>query len=471
MLRDRSRHSIKTIVLALVLFTIPRVCFGQHGAGGGHVGGASPIGGPLGSGGKATGVAAKDDLRDFHEVLAVQASAEQMAAFAEILRNTAAAAAELKALENQFADSQAPSVLASHNKALEDALESTRILNRKFLVGFSPAQKSGLKIITKRLLKSDSELEQQAKAVDQAVESNAAAPQRSSSAQNLDRALVSFQRAQLDLGDEMSIPTATGAPDLTFNMTPIRNTFKIANQPVTLITSGIISKSDSESGQNTFAVALTEDLSDVQLRFADLLRLKLDKTDGCGERIVIQTAQLDPQGATGLAVVQLHYERWTCVTLFGREDVNEIVEGNGTIEVTLTPQVAEDGTLHLIAHIGRVDAEGLVGDLLRSGSVGEAMRDRIAESILAALSQGGDFKMALPPASRSYASLRSAQFQGAGSGKLMLALKGEIRVSNEQLPALTSELEEASQGQAPQVQTVPGPLLVRPAAPQEPVSR
>ena len=38
--------------------------------------------------------------------------------------------------------------------------------------------------------------------------------------------------------------------------------------------------------------------------------------------------------------------------MFGRESMNEIVEGNGTIEVKLTPAVAEDGSLRLSAQIG-----------------------------------------------------------------------------------------------------------------------
>jgi hypothetical protein len=130
--------------------------------------------------------------------------------------------------------------------------------------------------------------------------------------------------------------------------------------------------------------------------------------------------------------------------MFGRESMNEIVEGNGTIEVKMTPAVADDGTLRLLAQIGHIDAEGLVGELLRTGTVGEALRDKISESVLFALRQGGDLRAALPPGARSYATLRRAQFQGTGSGKLMAVLEGELRVSNENLIAITSELKERS---------------------------
>jgi hypothetical protein len=124
--------------------------------------------------------------------------------------------------------------------------------------------------------------------------------------------------------------------------------------------------------------------------------------------------------------------------------MNEIVEGNGTITVKLTPAVAEGGTLQLRAEIARVDAEGLVGELLRTGVVGEALRDKISELVLSALRQGGDFKTALPTEARSYATLGKAQFQGTGSGRLIARFDGDIRVSNENLAAVTGALQERS---------------------------
>jgi hypothetical protein len=143
-------------------------------------------------------------------------------------------------------------------------------------------------------------------------------------------------------------------------------------------------------------------------------------------------------------VVQLHFERWAC---FGRDTMNEMAEGNGTIEVKLTPSVGEDGTLLLVAEIGRVDAGGLVGELLRSGSLGGTVRDTVAQAVLFAMRSGGDFKVTLPASAQGYATLRHAQFQGTGSGKLMAVLDGEIRVSDEKATALTSELKGRSSSQ------------------------
>jgi hypothetical protein len=456
----------KATRILLTLIAFPLGALAQHGGGGGHMGGTNAGGtGLSGGNGVGAGVDTKDDLRTFHEIMAVQASKEQVAAYAIMLKSTANAAAALKELQEQAGKPNDPPALAGIDKTFEDAVESARTLNKKFLAGFSERQKSGLKEVTKRLVKTDSEVGQQAKAVDQEVEGNAAGTQIAASTQNADRALANFQRAQVDLGEEMSIPAAGQVS--TFNLTPVKNSATVANQAFDITTSGVISRAaPTQDGQNTLAVSLSENLSDLQLNIAGLLRTQLNKSDRCGEQIAIQTAELTPQSADALVVLQLHYERWTCGTLFGHDSANEIAEGNGTMEVKLTPAVAGDGTLQLNAQIGRVDAEGLIGNSLRSGPLGMSIRDHLAASVLSIMRQAGDFKAALPSGARSHATLQRAQFQGTGSGKLMVLLDGEIRVSNDQLIPLTSELSRASQ-QEP----VPGPLLTRPTATQESVSR
>jgi hypothetical protein len=451
-------------LLGLLLLQCPATLLAQRGPGGARVGGGTVATG-MDNNGQPTGLNVKDDLRSFHDVLAVQATKEQAAAYTVMMKNTSAADADVKTLQEQLQKQNGPSALAAADKQVQDALEGARSLNKKFLESFSEPQKTGLREVTKRLLKSDSELFQQAKVLDQALETKASPAQTLVSVETLEKALTNFQRAQLDLGEEMSILSAGNGQGFSYNLPPVKYSINIGDQPLTVTTAGIISKTAPDGNQNVFAVELSEDLSDLQLNISDVLRLALDRSDRCGERVAISTAELTPRAPATLVVAQLHYERWTCSAMFGRDSMNEIVEGSGTIEVQLTPSVAKDGTLELTAQIGRIDAQGLIGDLLRSGSLGETMRDKIAQIFVRVMRQGGDFKAALPEGARAYAALRGAEFQGTGSGKLMVQLHGDIRVSNEQLAALTSELEHATQ------QTVPGPLLTRPATPQETVSR
>jgi len=455
MFRRVSRGSrVKRIVLGVALLAYPCAMFAQHGGGGGRIGGTAAGGGGLSGGNRATGIDTKDDLRDFHQIMAVQASREQRTAFATMVKATEAASAELQRFVAQLGKGNNPAEVANRDKGLEDTVEIARTLNKRFLEGFSEAQKSGLKEVIKRLGKADSEVAQVAKALDQEVEANAAGTQMASSAQSLQHALENFQREQALLGEEMSI-VANNGQDSAFNLPATKNAVNFAGQTVVVTTFGVVSKGVAEGGENTFPVKLTADLSDLQQTIADVLRTQLDKADRCGEQIALQTATLTPQGPVGMVVAQLHYERWTCTRMFGKENMNEIVEGNGTIEVKLTPAVAEDGTLRLSGQIGHINAEGLVGELLRSGAVGETLRDKISDSVLSTLRQGGDFKMALPAGARRYATLKRVQFQGTGSGRLIAVLDGELRVSNENLVAVTNALREQSNQAAGEVSPRP----------------
>ena len=419
-----------------VLLAYPCATFAQRG--GGHAGGGSAGGGGLSSTGKATGVDEKDDLKDFHEVLAVQATTQQLVDYAAMMKSTEAANAELKTFLERLRKENTASDLPSRSAMVQQAVEGARTENKKFLEGFSEQQKSGLKEITKKLTRADAELAQQVKEFDERVrDSKVTGSPIANSGQGLERALTSFQNQQVGLGEEMSIGVATNGQNSAFNLPPVENSVNFANQPISITTSGVISQGVAESGQNTFKIELTEDLSDLQGNITEVLRTQLNKDSRCGERIAIQTAALSPSDPASLVLVQLHFERWACL---GR-DVNEVVEGNGTLEVKLTPSVGESGALTLTPKIERTDAEGLIGELLRSDSLGERLRDKIAESGLFAVRQGWDLNATIPPAVRHNATLRHAQFHGAGAGRLRVVLDGEIRVSNEQLTSVIGELK------------------------------
>jgi len=454
MFRGSGICGIHAVVLGAALLAYPCGMLAQHGGGGGGgTGGGSAGGGGLSGGGRASGVSVKDDLKNFHAALAVQASSQQIIEYEFMVKSAAVASAELQSLQEQLGKKSDVPELASRCTALEQALERARAESKKFLDGLSDPQKSGLKEITKKLTKADSDLAQQTKALDQEVGDKKAAPQIASSAQNLERALTSFRSQQLDLGEEMSIGAPNNGEGSTFNLTPVRHLAKFANQSITIATSGVISKAMTSDGQNIFKLELAEDMSDLQQNITEVLRARLDKDDRCGERIAIQSAAFTPRAPASLVVTRLHFERWACAAVFGRETINEMVEGNGTIEVKLTPSVGEDGGLRLVPEIGRIDAEGLVAELLRSGSLGDELRDKITEAILSAVLQGGDFKVTLPPAAQGSAILQHAQFQGTGSGKVMAVLQGEIRVSNEKVTALTGELKGRSSQASPQETT------------------
>jgi len=155
-------------------------------------------------------------------------------------------------------------------------------------------------------------------------------------------------------------------------------------------------------------------------------------------------------------VVQLHFERWTCTRTYGQQTSNELAEGDGTVEIKLTAALEKPNTLKVAAAFGRIDAAGMMGEALRSGDLGEDLRDKAAKSVLAAARAGSDFKTALPPAIQNSAIIQSARFQDVGVGGLSVVLDGQIEISNEQATQLASQLNQALSAQGVPAQgTVP----------------
>jgi hypothetical protein len=437
MMRDifpiRSRLFIlKVTVLAATMGACPCLLTAQR-----H-GGGSAGGGGLNSGGRATGVNTKDDLKDFHEALAIQATSQQAVDYSAMVKSAAEAYAELQTLLEQLQKKNDAAALGARGAGLEQSLEKARTENKAFVGGFSGPQKSGLKEVTKKLTKADSELEQRSQELNRKIAETTTIEGLTSSAQNLERALTNFQTEQANLGEEMGIVNPD-SEDVAFDISPVKNSVSFQGQRVAIFTSGVISKDASAVGQKSFRVKLTEDFSDLQQNFMEVMRTQLDKADRCGERLAVSNATLTPMTPATLVMAQFHFERWTCM---GGE--NEIAESDGTLEVKLTPAVAEDGSLKLTPVITRIEAEGLLGESLRSGSLGSDLRDKIMDAVLSTLQQGSDFKKVLPPAAQGSATLRHAQFQSTGAGSLTAVVDGDIRISDDKATAMANELKARS---------------------------
>jgi len=433
------RNPLRHTIVAAALLVCPVGMFAQRGGAGRTLGGGSETVGGLNTVGRPSGVAEKDDLKDFHEALAVQATSQQVTEFAALQKSTASARAELQALLEAQNKQKSAAEVEGQGAAVARALEATRSGNKKFLDELSDRQKIGLKEMIKRVAKADSDLAQPAQEL--ALELHSAKPLKPGepilgSAQSLDRGLERLQHEQLDLGEEMGIGDPNSQAG-TFKLPAVRNLVRLGDQSIAIPATGTVLQGAVSGGESSFSLELSADLSELQQNMTAVLRSQVDKADGCGEHISIESANIYPQMPASLAAVQLHYERWTC---FGGA-ASEIVEGNGTIEVKLTPSVAEDGTLRLLAETRRVDAQGLVGDLLRSGSLGDGLRDRLTELLLSAIRVGGDFKTILPSAAQGSARLQRAQFEGIGANRLVVALEGEIRLSGAAAAALTEELK------------------------------
>jgi len=441
--RSRSAPGVAVLIVGIALLASPRRTFAQHGGGGGG-GHGSP------GGGRPGGVSERDDLKDFHRAMAVRASAQQSAAFASLIQDAQAASAQIQAFRESLQRVPASSALSDRAATVDQAIEKVRTGSKNFLASFSSVQKSGLKDIAKKLAKADSDFAKQIKALDQIVQTpKPDSEQIANSAANLDKALAGFQSEQRALGTEMSILLTSDGQNLAFNLPPVTSAIDIGGQPISIAASGVASRTSAENG--LFSLKLIANLSDLQQNITGILRSQLTRSPRCGERIEIQRATLAPLAPASLVVAHVHLERWVCPPDSGGESPMEVAAGDGEIEVKLTPSLEQNAGLGLVSEITRVDANGFLRDMLRSGDLGATLRDQIAASLLSAVQKGTDLKATLPAAAQESATIQKAQFQSTGADHLSLVLDGQLQLSDDQTKLFATQLKQrlSAQGASP----------------------
>jgi hypothetical protein len=240
-----------------------------------------------------------------------------------------------------------------------------------------------------------------------------------------------------------SLPCRANDPTTTFQIPPVKIPLNVKDQQVTVAASALLAVVRRERGLNLVKLELSADLSDLQQNLTAILASALDKNDACGDHIAIQHATLAPQDPSSQAVVQLHYERWACAKVFGKRQAKRLTGGNAVLRMKLTPAVEKDNTeLRLVPEVGPIEADGTLGELLRSGPLGEMLRNKIRDEILSALQKGTNLSATLPPAIQPYARIQNAQFKDAGSGRLSVVLDGEFRITDEQIQTLSQQVRE-----------------------------
>ena len=244
----------------------------------------------------------------------------------------------------------------------------------------------------------------------------------------------------LVLGASTLVATAQNA---VFKIPPVKIPLNVKDQPITITASAILTLSSKDRNLRILNLQLTGDLSDLQRNLTNLLSSQMDKDDRCGERVAIQNATLRPAEPAGVAVVQLHVERWACVKVLGKQAAKKLLGGDAQIQIKLTPAIEKDSTeLQLVPEVGDIQADGSLGELLRSGALGETIREKIRSSIVSALNKGTNLSATLPPAVQGYVTIQSAEFKDGGEGSLLVVLDGEARITQEQVKLLSEQVKE-----------------------------
>ena len=229
--------------------------------------------------------------------------------------------------------------------------------------------------------------------------------------------------------------TAPAAPagidDLTLKIPPVSSSFSVDSLRIGVTAWGSVSGSSA----GAFQISMTADLADLQDHLTPLLAAQLNRAERCGERLTVERAALAPATPAGVLTAWVHYERFGCVKAFGKEVVKRLVGGNAMVVVNLTPSVSADG-VSLTAQVQKLEADGSLGELLRSGSLGESLRQKIEASIQNAIQKSANLKSTVPPEIAGAARLQTVRFDDGGAGRLWLSLAGEVRLSPEQFRAL-----------------------------------
>jgi hypothetical protein len=238
-------------------------------------------------------------------------------------------------------------------------------------------------------------------------------------------------------------PLVATAQNVVFKIPPVKIPLDVKDQPINITASAILTLSSKDRNLRILNLQLTADLSDLQHNLTNLLSSQLDKDDRCGERVAIQNAALRPVEPASVAVVQLHVERWACVKVLGKQAAKKLLGGDAQIQIKLTPAIDKDSTeLRLVPEVGDIQADGSLGELLRSGALGETIREKIRNSILSALNKGTNVGATLPPAIQGYVTIQSAEFKDRGDGSLLAVLDGEARITQEQVKLLSDQVKE-----------------------------
>jgi hypothetical protein len=182
------------LVCGIVLLMSPHTVLAQRRGGHGAGAGRPP-----------TGVSNTDDLKDFKRAVALQATPDQVIQFQRLTKSTQAARKGAQDLLQLAENASNPNLFHSTNP-LTSAVEEAQTDNEQFLQSFSAVQKSGLKDVTKKLGKANSDVTKQSKALNRGVgHSGIDGKQIAGVVDKLDKALSDFQTKQLAVGIEMGI--------------------------------------------------------------------------------------------------------------------------------------------------------------------------------------------------------------------------------------------------------------------------
>jgi hypothetical protein len=385
------------------------------------------------------------ELEAFRRALAAQATSAQVSAYLSLVKSTRTVISkfeDLRAIVDQ------PSVSAewtSKKVEFDESLQKARILNKAFIESFSESQKGALTVVTTKLIRADSRLVDQAKALDASVSDlTTNKGEFASATHRFEKTFTDFREQQRLLGEQMYALPDPGEEQLLFTMPASTNSVTLGDQTIVVRTSSTISRPSTASFDGVVHLRMTANLGDLQQSISSVLQSQLARSDPCGEQVTIQQAMIGTSSPTTDVWVQLHFERWACLGPLPSRTPVEVIEANGSMTVKVTPAVDKDGSLSILTHLEAVEATGMLADMLRSGPLGDAVCAKIKRSFVTALQDSLNLSAVLQPMRPDSATIEAAKFvRDSNGGTLALTLDGHLRLSGEQVAVLNGEKSES----------------------------
>ena len=385
------------------------------------------------------------ELEGFRHALAAQAMPAQVSAYLSLVKSTRTVVGKLEDLRTPLNTESASTEWPAKRVAFDESLEKARTLNKAFVQGFSEQQKGALKELTWKLIRADSRLADRAKALDARIADRTTEKgEFIGSFHKVEEALADFREQQRVLGKEMYALPDPGEEQPIFTMSPSTNSVTIGNQTIAVRTSATISRAPAANLDNVVHLQMSSNLGDLQQSIAPILQAQLAHSDPCGEHVAIQQAAVSTSSPTTDVWVQLHFERWVCLGVSASKTPMEVMEANGTMAVKVTPEVEKDGSLSILTQIETVEANGMLAEMLRSGNLGDTVREKIRKSFVTALQNSLKLNAELLLMGPDSAAIESAKFVRDGDGgTLAIALDGHLHLSGEQVTALNGQKSES----------------------------
>jgi hypothetical protein len=378
------------------------------------------------------------ELEAFRLALAAQASPAQVSAYSSLVNSTRIVVSTFEDMRGLLGKESVGPEFTIKKHAFDDSLGKARTSTKTLLESFSEPQRVALRRITSKMLSADSRLAERSGEFEMRIgDTTMTRHDLVGSSNRVEEAIANYREQERQLGVAMY---ALADPEEEQPIITLAGSMKastIGNQTITVRTSGTIFRAPAERLSNRVHVQILANLGDLQQSLTQVLQSLLTHPDPCGERVSVQQSMLSIASPTAEVWVQLHLERWACMGAAGATAPVELMEGNGAITFKITPAMQKDGLLTILTQTEKVEANGMLAEILRSGALGDEVRERVKGCILRALQNGLDLEAVLLPVQSDSGAIETAKFvRDSQAGTLDIALDGHLRLSDQQIAEL-----------------------------------